>query len=119
MKLYKSAEDYLEKILILKKEINNLRTIDIANSMKLTKQSVHRAIKNFKENGLITVDANNYINLTNKGREIAQNVYNRHIVLTNFFIKLGVDKEIAHEDACKIEHDISDESLNAIKNFLK
>ena len=119
MKLYKSAEDYLEQILILENEIKHVRTIDIANSMKLTKQSVHRAIKNFKENELINVDSNNFISLTEKGRNIAQSVYDRHILLTNFFIKLGVSKDIAREDACKIEHDISNESLQAIEDFLK
>ena len=119
MKLYKSTEDYLEQILILENEIKQVRTIDIANSMKLTKQSVHRAIKNFKENELINVDSNNFISLTEKGRNIAQNIYDRHIVLTNFFIKLGVSKDIAREDACKIEHEISNESLHAIEDFLK
>ena len=119
MKIYKSAEDYLEQILILEKEIKQVRTIDIANSMKLTKQSVHRAIKNFKEHELINVDTNNFISLTEKGKEIAQNIYDRHVLLTSFFIKLGVSKEIAREDACKIEHDISNESIQVIEKFLK
>ncbi len=119
MKIYKSAEDYLERILMFEEEKTPMRAIDLANSMNLTKQSIHRALKNFKEDELIHIDENNFITLTPKGREIAVRVYERHVILTNFFIYLGVDKEIAHEDACKVEHDISDESLYAIKKFIE
>ncbi len=117
MNIYESAENYLERILMLKEENGNVKSIDIANAMNFTKASVSRAMKNLKENGYITVMENGNIYLTDKGLEIAKKIYERHQVISNFLINLGVKKEIALEDACKLEHDLSDESFNAIKNL--
>lgn len=119
MNIYESAEDYLEKILMLEKENKKVKSIDIANSMCITKQSVHRAIKNFKENEYIFVDEKGYITLTEKGRKIATDMYERHLVLSKFFISLNVSEDTAYKDACKIEHDISQESFEAIKKLLE
>lgn len=118
MKILESAQDYLETILILSSKISNVRSIDIAKHMKLTKQSVHRAVKNFHENDLIIINAKGHITLTEKGKEIATKIYEKHICISNFLIKLGVNENIALEDACKLEHDISDETFNAIKSFM-
>ena len=118
MKIYQSAQDYLETILILSKEMTNVRSIDIANHMKLTKQSVHRAVKNFHTNNLIDINEKGYITLTNEGFKIANEIYEKHTLITQFLIKLGVNKDIALDDACKLEHDISEETFNAIKNFM-
>lgn len=118
MKIYESAEDYLEQILILESEKEFVKSIDIANSMNITKQSVHRAIKNFKENEYINVDSKGHITLTEKGRKIANNVYERHLVLSKFFMSLNISEEVAYRDACKIEHDISQETFEAIKKLV-
>ena len=117
MKIHESAQDYLETILILKLENSRVKSIDVAKKMNVTKQSVHRAIKNLAENDYITIEEGN-ISLTEKGNEIATKMYERHTLLASFFISLGVDKEIAFEDACKIEHDISDQSFDAIRKLL-
>lgn len=118
MKIHESAQDYLETILILKLENSRVKSIDVAKKMNVTKQSVHRAIKNLAENNYITIEEGN-ISLTEKGNDIATKMYERHTLLASFFISLGVDKEIAFEDACKIEHDISDQSFDAIKKIIK
>lgn len=115
MNIYKSSEDYLERILVLKKEIGNVRSIDLANSMQFSKASVSIAMKKLKELRFINIDDKGYIELTDTGLIIAENILERHTILSNLLIKLGVDKEIAFEDACKIEHDLSDESFDAIK----
>lgn len=115
MKIYESAEDYLERILILKKQHGKVISIDIANSMNYSKPSISRAMKNLKENGYITIDKNGYIDFTEKGLEIAERIFDRHIILTQYFISLGVPDEIARKDACKVEHDLSNESFEAIK----
>lgn len=117
MNIYESAQDYLERILMLEKKNEIIRCIDIANDMKLTKQSVHRAMKNLFENGYIFITENN-ISLSNKGREIAEKIYDRHNTITKFLTSLGVNEKQALVDACKIEHDISDESFNAIKEYI-
>lgn len=117
MKIHESAQDYLETILILTSENKNVRSIDIARHMNLTRQSIHRAIKNFHENNLIDINQNGYITLTNEGRKIATEIYEKHKTISEFLINLGVSKEIALEDACKIEHDISNETFNAIKAY--
>lgn len=115
MKIHESAEDYLERILILKKEKGKVISIDIANSMNYSKPSISRAMKNLRENGYITFEENGEINLTEKGLNIAQKIYERHVLLTNYFMALGVKEETARNDACKVEHDLSEETFNAIK----
>ena len=119
MKIYKSSEDYLERILVLKKQNGKVISIDIANSMNFSKPSISRAMKNLKENNYITINANGEIDLTEKGFDIANRIYERHVILSSYFMRLGVSAEIAKEDACKIEHDLSDETFEAIKNHIK
>ena len=111
MEIHESAEDYLETILILKERSGQVRSIDIATEMNYTKPSISVAMKKLRENGYIEVDKDGFITLTASGYEIASNIYNRHKVLTDFFISLGVDQKVAAEDACKIEHDLSDETF--------
>ena len=119
MAIYKSAEDYLERILMLQKEGKKVRSIDIAQSFNYSRASISRAINNLKNDDFITIDSNGYISLTEKGLTIAKKMYERHKLLTDFFISLGVSKETALEDACKIEHDLSEETFNALVNNLK
>ncbi len=119
MNLYESAEDYLERILMLQQENGNVRAIDIAHSLNFSKASVSIAMKKLFENGYITMDGSSIL-LTKKGLEIANKVYEKHTILSNFLICLGVNENIAKTDACKIEHDLSDEAFAAIKNhYLK
>lgn len=118
MKIHESAENYLETILMLKKQKGNVRSIDIANKLGFTKPSVSVAMKNLREEGYITADDNGGISLTEKGQVIAERVYERHRVIAEVLMLLGVDFETAHNDSCKIEHDISDISFNKIKEFL-
>ena len=118
MNIYESAQDYLERILMLGKTNNFVRAIDIANSMQVTKQSVSRAMKNLREDGYIDVDNNGHITLTVKGLEVANHMYERHTTITKFFITIGVPEDIALKDACKMEHDISTETFEAIKELL-
>jgi DtxR family Mn-dependent transcriptional regulator len=118
MNIYESGEDYLETILILKERNGNVRSIDIANEMNFKKPSVSYAMKQFRENGYITVDEDGFIHLTKSGEEIAQRIYERHKLLTQMLISLGVSKENARRDACKMEHDLSDESFSKIKAFV-
>ena len=115
MKIHESAEDYLERILVLKKQNGKVISIDIANSMNYSKPSISRAMKNLKEAGYIVINSKGEIELTENGAKIANRIYERHILLTNYFIKLGVPEEIAKLDACRIEHDLSDETFEAIK----
>lgn len=119
MKLYESAEDYLERILVIQKEKGHVRSIDIANDMNFSKPSVSVAMKKLRENGYIIVDENGFITLTELGKEVANKTYERHIVLTNALMKLGVSESNAKADACKIEHDLSEESFQAIKKFME
>lgn len=118
MNIYKSGEDYLETILILSRRNGNVRSVDIANELGFKKSSVSVAMKNLRMNEYIKVDENGYITLTESGSEIAGKIYERHTILTDFLSSLGVDKNIAAEDACKIEHDISSESFDALKKFI-
>lgn len=115
MKIHESAEDYLERILVLKNQNGKVISIDIANSMNYSKPSISRAMKNLKEAGYIVINSKGEIELTENGAKIANRIYERHILLTNYFIKLGVPEEIAKLDACRIEHDLSDETFEAIK----
>ena len=119
MKLFESGEDYLERILILKERNGQVRSIDIVNDMGFSKPSVSVAMKKLKESGYIEIDKNGYISLTDQGNEIATHVYERHQVLTKLFVSLGVDEETAMKDACKVEHDLSEETFQAIKARLK
>lgn len=119
LKVLKSAEDYLERILMLTEKHGQVRSIDIAIDMDFSKPSISVAMKNLREQNLITIDHNGIIKLTEEGEIIARDVYDRHCSIMNFFIEIGVPKDIAEEDACKIEHDISKESITAIKKLLK
>lgn len=113
-----SAENYLETILILSRKLPVVRSVDIANELGFKKSSISIAMKNLREKELITVSDAGFINLTKAGREIADMIYERHEFLTFWLTKLGVDPEIAAEDACKMEHVVSKESFQAIKNFV-
>ena len=119
MNLQESGQMYLETILILSKNSTHVRSIDVCEYMGFSKPSVSRAVGLLKSGGYILVDKDGYITLTESGRETAQKVYDRHRVLTDFLISLGVEEETASADACKIEHHISDESFEAIKSALK
>ena len=119
MKIQQSAENYLETIYMLIKKHGSVRSIDIANELGFSKPSVSVAMKNLRENGYIDVSGDGRIALLAPGEEIAENLYRRHTVLTDALVKLGVSKETATEDACKIEHILSEESFNAIKNHLE
>ena len=118
MHLQESGEMYLETIYILLKKTNDVRSMDIAEYMNFSKPSVSRAVGLLKEGEYITVDKDGFITLTDSGKEIAAKVYERHTMLTDFLIRLGVEEETAAADACKIEHDISDRSFEAIKKHV-
>lgn len=117
MQIRESAENYLETILILsqRKGKGEVRSIDIVNELEFSKPSVSVAMKNLRENGYITVNKDGYIELTDKGSEIAEKMYERHTLLSKWLITLGVDEKVAVEDACRMEHVISAESFAAIK----
>lgn len=119
MDLHESGEMYLETILILKNQNEYVRSIDIAHTMDFSKPSVSRAIKLLKESQLIVVDDKGYIDFTDEGRRIAEKVYGRHQILTEFLVSIGVSVKQAEEDACRIEHIISGETQQCIQNFLK
>ena len=119
MKVYASAEDYLEAILSLRIRQGHVRSIDIANELNFSKPSVSVAMKKLRESGYIQMDADGSITLLPEGEEIAQRVYERHRLLTDFFVRLGVDPEVAAADACKVEHDLSDETFRKIKEHAK
>ena len=115
MKIQKSAEDYLEAMLILQEEHGYIRSIDIAAKLGVTKPSVSYATKRLRENGYITTDPAGMIVLTESGLEIAERIYERHELITKLFVKIGVSPEQAREDACKIEHDLSEETFAAVR----
>ena len=119
MVIKESAEDYLESILVLKNQKGFVRSIDIANDLGVSKPSVSVAMKNFREEGYITVDEDGYIDLSEKGLEIAKRVYERHEIISEALMTLGVSRETALDDSCKIEHVISEESFLKIKEFVK
>ncbi len=115
-----SLEMYLETIHVLSEKQNNVKSIDIANELKYARASVSRAIKLLLEKNYITLDSKKNITLTKEGLEIANKIYDRHITLTNLLESVGVRKEVAEEDACKIEHVISEETMEALKkHYLK
>ena len=118
MKKNRSYEDYLERILMLSKNLEHVRAIDIANSMGYSKPSVSIALKKLKANNLISVsDTTGYITLTESGNEIASSVLEKHEVITTCLVALGVSYDVALEDACNIEHDLSDEAFNKLKEY--
>lgn len=119
MKVHESAENYLETILMLTKRNGNVRSIDIATELGFSKPSISNAMKQFREQGFISVDSNGLITLTKSGLEIANRVYERHLLLTKYLMALGVNEATAKEDACRIEHVISEESFNKIKEHCK
>ena len=118
MHLQESGEMYLETIYILTEQNPNVRSIDVCEHMGFSKPSVSRAVGLLKNGGYINVDKDGYISLTEIGREVAEKMYSRHKVITDFLISLGVDEEVAVNDACKIEHHISDESFEALKRHI-
>ena len=119
MNIYESAEDYLERILILQERNKEVRSIDIAHDMGFSKPSISVAMKKLKEAGLIKIDDNGFITLTKEGHIIADKVYERHCVLKQTLINIGVSPEQAEKDACKVEHVISEETFSAIKKNVK
>lgn len=119
MNIYESAENYLETILILQEQNKTVRSIDIANHLNFSKPSVSIAMKNLRQNGYIEINSEGYISLTEKGKAIADATFDKHQTIAQLLITLGVNSEQAYEDACKIEHYISNESFTALKNHLK
>lgn len=119
MKIQESAENYLETILMIKNAKGFVRSIDIANELGFSKPSVSVAMKNLRQNGYIDVDESGYITLLESGKKIADEVYERHTTLSNWLISLGVNEDTAVQDACRIEHVISQESFEAIKKLTK
>lgn len=118
MNINESAENYLETILVLSKRLPVVRSVDIANELGFKKSSVSIAMKNLRENHHITVSESGFITLTESGREIAEMIFERHELISNWLMRMGVSKETALEDACKMEHVISAESFEAIKKFI-
>ena len=114
MEIRKSAEDYLEAMLMLKEEKCYIRSVDIADRLNVARPSVSYSVKNLRENGYLSMDKSGFITLSESGMAIAEKIYTRHKVLTKFFVSLGVNEEIAKEDACKVEHDLSDETFDAL-----
>lgn len=119
MKIYESAEDYLEMILVIQRKKGAVRSIDIAREMNFSKPSVSIAMKKLKEDGLITVNEYHEIDLTPRGKEIAETIYERHIVLSEILTKLGVEETTAVKEACRIEHVISQDSFEKLKSALQ
>ena len=119
MNLKESGEMYLETILVLSQRNGNVRSIDIAGEMNFSKPSVSRAMGKLREGGYINMNSDGMITLTDSGRAVAEKIYERHNVLSTLLMQLGIEQEIATEDACRIEHVISDESFNAIKTHVK
>ena len=119
MIIKESAENYLETILVLKNKKGSVRSIDVAHELMVSKPSVSVAMKNFREEGYITVDADGNLSLTEKGLMIAERVYERHQIITEALMSIGVDEITAKEDACKVEHDISEKTFEKLKAFIK
>lgn len=117
MKVQESAENYLETILVLQQKQGVVRSIDIVNEMQFSKPSVSIAMKNLREAGFINMDEDGHITLLPPGEEIAKKIYERHVLVSNWLTKLGVPREIAVEDACRMEHVISEETFNAFRKL--
>lgn len=118
MQLQESGEMYLETLLILSKKESHVRSLDIAEYMGYSKPSVSRAVHILKDANMIEIDKYGFLTLTDEGLSIAEKIYERHLVLKDIFIKLGVDEQIANDDACRIEHAISDQTFDAIKRYV-
>lgn len=116
--MHESGEMYLETIYVLYQKIPNVRSIDVAQEMGFSKPSVSRGVGILKKEGYLTVDHNGFLELTDSGLDLAKKIYERHTVLSEFLVKIGVSENVAANDACKIEHVISDETLEAIKKFI-
>lgn len=119
MSLHESAEMYLETIYTLSQKSHSVRSIDVAEALRFSRPSVSRAVGLLKKDGYLLMDGNGFLTLTDSGKSIAEKIFERHTVLTNVLLSLGVDAKTAAEDACKIEHVISDKSLTAISNHMK
>lgn len=119
MQIQESGQMYLESILVLSKRLEHVRSIDICEHMNYSKPSVSRAVGLLKNGGFITVDEKGYISLTDEGLELAEKIYERHTIITKVLTFIGVSAEAASEDACKIEHVLSDETFEKIKDFYK
>ena len=119
MHLQESGEMYIESIYVLNKRMGNVRSIDICEHLGYSKPSVSRTMSLLKKGGFVLVDENGYLTLTDAGREVAEKMYQRHTVLSELLMRIGVDEKTAIEDACKIEHHISDISFNAIKKYVE
>ena len=118
MALHESAEMYLETIYVLTQQSANVRSIDIAEHMSYSKPSISRAVGLLKQGGYVSVDSDGFITLTDEGLAVAKKIFERHTVVSQLLIRLGVSEQTAVEDACKIEHVISDETFNAVKKYL-
>lgn len=118
MTIQKSAEDYLEAILALGAESGDVRSVDVSRYLSVTRASVSRAMSGLRENGYVTMGAGGKLGLTDSGREIAERIYERHKVLTTWLERIGVSRETAESDACKIEHDLSPETFERLKEFI-
>lgn len=119
MKINESGEMYLENILVLRDKLGRVRSIDIVNYTGYSKPSISRALGNLRREEMVSVDENGYITLSEKGEARARKIYERHLILSDFFKYIGVDDEVAASDACKIEHDLSDETFEKIKLFIE
>ena len=119
MNTHESEENYLETILMLEKSGDPVRSIDIAHELDYSRPSISVAMKHLRESGYIVVDEEGHITLTDSGREIAQSVYNRHTLFTDWLLYLGVDRETAVHDACRMEHGMSEKSYTAIRNHVE
>ena len=117
MNILESLEDYLERILMLKEKLTNVRSIDIAQDMGYSKPSVSIAMKKLKEKELIEIDSKGYITLTNEGEAIASKTYEKHKLIFNLLVSIGVSETTARDDACKIEHQLSEETVSKLKEF--
>ena len=119
MKIQESGENYLETILMLEQKNGSVRSIDIANELEFSKPSVSRAMSLLREKGQITMDKEGWIELTDTGREIAERIYERHLLITQWLITLGVSPDVASDDACRMEHDISEETFRQLKAHIQ
>ena len=117
MRLQESGEMYLETILILSQKLQHVRSLDVAEYMGFSKPSISRAVGLLKKAGYVMMDPTGYLTLTDSGRVIAEKIYERHNILSQFFVRIGVDEKTASEDACKVEHYISDATFERIKAF--
>lgn len=119
MKIHASGEDYLEAVLMLQKKNGMVRSVDLARHMGFSKPSISHAVRVLRDGGFLTMDEDGYLHLTDAGREVAEKIYERHRFFTNNLIEMGVDPETAEADACRIEHVISDESFQKLKDAIK